>query len=107
MTFTQITLVRELWPTVLALCIAVGSLLLWSRTMRLSALLQLIGSAVFLIVSLLSNLRLFTTPSDESWISRLLWSSSLDGVTVGTVLVCGLVFSIGYLWYAVTQIRSR
>ena len=75
-----VTIVRELIPTLVLVCVVAGSWLLWRRTKRVPALLQLIPSAVLLLDVLLENIR-----------------------TV--LMICLVVFAVAYLCYALGRQR--
>ena len=102
MTVDPIILVREIIPTLVLLCIVVGSSLLWRRTKRASALIQLVTSAVLLLEALLTSIRScsLSTPCHSSWMSRALWAQSLTDTMIPITLVCVVIFAGAYLWYA-------
>ena len=100
-------LIREWAPTVLILGITIGSLLLWKRTKRISALAQLLTSTPLFLLFVLHLLRTFTTPFDSSLYSRFLWSPRLNDVESVVGLVCVVVFPIAYLCYAIREKPSN
>jgi hypothetical protein len=88
-------------PTLLILCLAVGSVLLWSRTRRVSTLLQFISTTELFVFTLLFNLRsiLVSDPFHPP-----LWARILSSDVVEVAQVFGVVaFPIGYLWYAIQR----
>jgi hypothetical protein len=102
-----IILVREMIPTVVLLCVVVGSSLLWTRTKRVPALLQLIASSVLLLETLLENFRTIAniTPYDSWWFSRLLWSRAFADTMIPVTMVCVIIFAAAYLCYALGHKR--
>jgi hypothetical protein len=82
---------------IVPLGIAVGALLLWKRTRRIAALLQLIAAVPFFFCISVHPLRSYVDPFNKSWLSKVVW---WDNFAVG--LVSFILFSIGYLWFAIT-----
>src|SRR5256885_1343408 len=99
MLITPITFVREMIPMVVILCIVVGSSVVWRRTKRVPALVQLIASVVLLFAWLLDSMRSFTIDRayDSSWFYRVLWAQSLIDITLPIIQVCIVVFAVAYL----------
>lgn len=88
------------WFVLMPLCIAVGALLLWRRTRRVAALLQLIAAVVFVVCSALKVLQSYVNPFHKSWLSKLIWSRYMWEQNWGVMLNAMSAFAISYLWYA-------
>lgn len=80
----------------------VGGLLLWLTTKRIAALAQAIVAGSMVVGWVLEWLRLMT-PIDQTWWSRLLFSSPVDRAIEVTLLGGFWAFPILYLWYAIGQ----
>ena len=83
---------------IVPLGIAVGAFLLWKRTRRIAALLQLVAAVPFFFCISVHPLRSYVNPFNKSWVSKLVW---WDNFPVG--LFCFILFAIGYLWFAITH----
>jgi hypothetical protein len=81
---------------IVPLGIPVGAFLLWKRTRRVAALLQLVAAVLFFLCISVHLLRSHVDPFDKSWFSKLVrW----DNTAVG--LLSFILFAIGYLWFAI------
>jgi len=85
------------------ICIGVGALLLWKRTRRVAALLQLIAAVVFLLGSVLDVLPSYVDPHHRSWLSKLVWSPNVSEQKAAIMLIAMSVFAISYLWFALSR----
>jgi hypothetical protein len=89
----------------LLLAIVVGAALLWARTNRLPALIQMIAcSVVFLMLAskqVAIHLRAAGMPAFYDFTGEPI----IERITEITLPICFIAFSIGYLWYALTQKR--
>src|SRR5215510_3039822 len=85
-------------PTLLFLCLAAGSFLLWSRTKRASTLLQLISATALFLFGLLFNIRsIFVDPFHPPLWARILWSNPINQIIEVAQVLCAVAFPIGYL----------
>lgn len=99
-------LVWDLAPVAFPLCVVIGSVLVWRRTRRASALAQLIGAALVFIGWGLFKLRWSTVePTDLSLYAETLRSETMRITMLLAPLIGLAVFSIGYLSYAVKTKR--
>ena len=95
-------------PTLLILCLTIGSFLLWRRSRRVSTLLQLISAAALFLFALRFNIRsIFVDPFHPPFWARILWSNSLNQIIDVAQVFCVVAFPIGYLWYAIRQKPSN
>ena len=93
-------------PPVLFLCMTVGSLLLWRRTRRRSALAQFVAALALFVMVVLTGARSFATiPPERSAMSRFLWSTSMDAAIPWVAALSCLTFVGAYVAYAATTKR--
>ncbi|HMG06401.1 MAG TPA: hypothetical protein VK581_13160 [Chthoniobacterales bacterium] len=89
----------------LLLTIAVGATLLWARTKRLPALIQVIAcSVVFLMLAskqVAIHLRAAGMPAFYDFTGEPI----IERITEITLPICFIAFSVGYFWHALTQRR--
>jgi TRAP-type mannitol/chloroaromatic compound transport system permease large subunit len=108
MTLTDLIyhLVWDVVPFAALLCVVVGAALLWIRTKRTSAMLQMVASVLLFLGMALDRVRWqFVTPYDNSAFADVLRSESMRIVMLLAPLLGLTVFSISYLWYARAQKR--
>jgi Na+-translocating ferredoxin:NAD+ oxidoreductase RnfD subunit len=102
MTVTQFAQRALDWsiPAMLIVCVAIGSFLLWRRTKRRSAFMQLVAAAVMLLLLVFAAGHKFTTPLDDTWLAQFLWSESIGAAIPCMTAFSLVVFGCGYVWFA-------
>ena len=90
-------------PTLAVVAVVAGSALLWMRTRRGSALVQVASSTILLLAAILDHVRNLAVPIETQLSSRV-WSTLRD-IQSGAVILSIIVFSLGYLWYAIDRKR--
>ena len=88
---------------VVPLGIALSAMLLWMRTRRVAAFVQVVAAVPFFVCSTLDRLRSHVNPFDKSSVAKFMWSQHFHEATVTIAFLCFIVFGIGYFWYAITQ----
>ena len=96
----------EFGPTAVALSLAIGAGLLWSRTKRVSTLLQFAASVILFSGIVLEQIRwLYVLPTDQSVFANAMRSEAMH-ITIASAQLIGMVaFLSSYLWFALTQKR--
>ena len=98
----------DIAPSVIIVSICIGALLLWRRTRRVAALVQLFSAVLMLLAWSLFELRIQTTEEFETTSYSLLLRSSSLRLAVDACMWGGIfVFSFAYIWYAITSKASN
>ena len=98
-------LIDDAVPGLFLLGILVGAALLWKRTKRVPALMQLIGIALVDLGWGFAKFQQLAVSAAGKSLPEALWSESLE---LPTIVVCGIgviLFVIAYIWHAATQRR--
>lgn len=90
-------------PTLLVVCLVVGSALLWLRTRRGSAVAQLGSATILLLATILQHVMNLGVPI-ESRLSSRFWRTANELQSAGFIVGI-VIFSLAYLWYAVGHKR--
>ena len=98
-------MLRQVLPALFVLCVVLGSFILWRRTGRVAALLQLLTSALLVLHILLQDLKNLFWPFDPSPIARLLQSSLMHDIADTVAIASLAVFAVASLWYALGEKR--
>ena len=98
----------DIAPSVIIVAICIGALLLWRRTRRVAALVQLFSAVLMLLAWSLFELRIQTTGEFETTTYSLLLRSAPLRIAVDACLWSSIfVFSFAYIWYAITSKASN
>ena len=98
----------DIAPSVIIVAICIGALLLWRRTRRVAALVQLFSAVLMLLAWSLFELRIQTTGEFETTTYSLLLRSSPLRIAVDACMWSSIfVFSFAYIWYAITSKASN
>src|SRR4051794_15750343 len=95
-------IVTEYTLGVVFLSLFIGALILSLHTNRISAIAQAVSAGLVFLTWVIREVSgHFTTPYGTSPFSRVMWSGSLR-TTIATIdVVCGLVFALSFVSYAV------
>jgi hypothetical protein len=96
----------DLIPPAITLLLLVGAIILWRRTKRASALLQLFAaSGLFLFMWLELIAQFLAIVCHRTQLLDALRGSHVQTAEWIVLLISGFAFPVGYLWYALTQER--
>lgn len=90
---------------IIFLIFVVGSSVLWARTRRAAALVQLIACSVILMSLAVEKLADYLMRAGKPELFDAIHSSPVLLISQLALLVSFVVFPIGYLWHALSQKR--
>ena len=89
----------------LALALLIGAAVLWSRTKRLPALIQVISSAVVLALVALEALAKYLDEHQNPSLRQFLDTPLVEFIGQVIIIIGFVAFPAAYLWHAFTEKR--
>jgi hypothetical protein len=103
---TAVSLFFNLLPFIF-LCLVVGAAVLWKKTKRAAVLLQLIASSLIFVLLAVESLAHYLVSIGKSQLLDVIYGPHVQPVGQIAFLVAFVVFTVGYLWYALFHLTNR